>query len=626
MKLIIEDDEGRKTVVPLIREEITIGRQDGNTIRLTERNVSRRHARLVKDNGSLLIEDLGSYNGVRVNGEKIAGPTKLKEGDLVEIGDYDLGIQGKFDAAADAKAASKMATVPPGAIKAPATAKAASAPLTAPPAPAPAPEAAVPPELTPPPPQPAPMQQAMPSAAAGGATAIIRVSDIMKSAPLGGEVRDLQRAEMPRLVGLAGPVRGKEFYLMRSEVKFGRTDENDISLDHQSVSRQHGKFLLDGAQWKVIDNKSANGVKVNGEEYAVSNVKPGDMLELGHLKFRFCGPGEKFTAPSEKSEETPAKGSMKQPTTAELIAGASQPGRGIPGQQVQAAKKAGPPLALIGGIVGGVVVLAVVAFLVLGRGKRGDEGGEGEGGVSGSAAVKAGDAAFKKKEFIKASELYEKSGETPPNKKRAAEEAKGEVLYKELKSAVESGDGDKAKNIFEKCSAESTFYCQKAQEMGDQVKGAYAKKHLGAANAAKTAGKLDVCQVEVNNVLAFEAANSEAQSLAAQCAPPETAKAESAPRKEGPSPKEREAKAAKLAADCTSRLNPAVKDFSGAVKAAQAALGQNPTDKGTIAQAYRCLGYGNAYLNDRATAIKWLEKYVPYCTNDCAQVHGFIGH
>src|SRR5207248_5915516 len=97
MKLIIEDDEGRKTVVPLVREEITIGRQDGNTIRLTERNVSRRHARFFRENGSLMLEDLNSYNGVRVNGDRIEGPTKVKEGDLIEIGDYDLGIQGKLD-------------------------------------------------------------------------------------------------------------------------------------------------------------------------------------------------------------------------------------------------------------------------------------------------------------------------------------------------------------------------------------------------------------------------------------------------------------------------------------------------------------------------------------------------
>ncbi len=621
MKLIIEDDEGRKTVVPLVREEITIGRQDGNTIRLTERNVSRRHARLLKDNGSVLIEDLNSYNGVRVNGEKIAGPTKIKEGDLVEIGDYDLGIQGKFDAAADAKAAAGK-TVPPGLIKAPAAAKAAA---SAPPAPQPAPTPAAAASPEPPPPPAAPMQQAMPSASAGGATAIIRVSDIMKAAGQVVEVRDLQRAEMPRLVGLAGPFRGKEFYLMRSEVKFGRTDENDIALDHQSVSRQHCKFLLDGGQWKVVDNKSANGVRVNGEEYAVSNVKSGDTLELGHLKFRFCGPGEKFTPPPEKSDES-AKPAGKQPTTAELIAGASQPGRGMPGQQAQASRGSGPPVALIAGIGGGVLVLAIVAFLVLGRGRKGEEGGEGEGGVSGSAAVKAGDAAFKGKHFIKASELYEKSGEASPNKKRAVEEAKGEELYDQLKGAIESGDGDKAKNIFDKCSAESTFYCQKAQEMGDQVKGVYARKHLAAANAAKTSGKLDACQAEVNNVLAFDATNSEAQSLAPQCAPQETAKADPAPKKEGPSPKEREAKAAKLAADCTSKLNPAHPDLAGAVKLAQLALAQNPTDRATLGSCYRCLGYGYANLGDRPSAVKYLEKYLPFCTNDCDQVHKFIGH
>ena len=34
VKLIIEDDEGKTTVVPLIRDEITIGRKEGNTIRL----------------------------------------------------------------------------------------------------------------------------------------------------------------------------------------------------------------------------------------------------------------------------------------------------------------------------------------------------------------------------------------------------------------------------------------------------------------------------------------------------------------------------------------------------------------------------------------------------------------
>src|SRR5262245_37842096 len=97
-KLIIEDDEGKTTVVPLIRDEITIGRKEGNTIRLTERNVSRRHAKLVKQNSSVFIEDLGSYNGIKVNGSKIAGRIAVAEGDRIQIGDYLLAL--KMDRAA----------------------------------------------------------------------------------------------------------------------------------------------------------------------------------------------------------------------------------------------------------------------------------------------------------------------------------------------------------------------------------------------------------------------------------------------------------------------------------------------------------------------------------------------
>ncbi len=93
MKLIIEDDEGRKTVVPFVRDEISIGREEGNTIRLTERNVSRRHACLRRSNGHIFIEDLGSYNGVRVNGNRVQGRAEIREGDLIEIGDYNLAVQ-----------------------------------------------------------------------------------------------------------------------------------------------------------------------------------------------------------------------------------------------------------------------------------------------------------------------------------------------------------------------------------------------------------------------------------------------------------------------------------------------------------------------------------------------------
>lgn len=99
-KLVISDDEGKTTVVPLVRDEITIGRKEGNTIRLTERNVSRRHARLRKANGSFVVEDLGSYNGVKLNGKRIQTEAKVTAGDQVTIGDYLLALQAEAVASA----------------------------------------------------------------------------------------------------------------------------------------------------------------------------------------------------------------------------------------------------------------------------------------------------------------------------------------------------------------------------------------------------------------------------------------------------------------------------------------------------------------------------------------------
>lgn len=97
MKLIIEDDEGRRTVVPLYRDELAIGRAEGNPVRLIEKDVSRRHAKLLRRGGRVYLEDVSTFGSVRVNGDPLHGPRLVREGDLIEIGRYDLVLQGGPD-------------------------------------------------------------------------------------------------------------------------------------------------------------------------------------------------------------------------------------------------------------------------------------------------------------------------------------------------------------------------------------------------------------------------------------------------------------------------------------------------------------------------------------------------
>jgi predicted component of type VI protein secretion system len=92
MRLVIEDEAGTRSTVPFAAEAILVGRSPEATWRLGDRNVSRRHARFVLQSGSVFVEDLGSLTGTRVNGERITGRRKLREGDLVQIGDYDLAV------------------------------------------------------------------------------------------------------------------------------------------------------------------------------------------------------------------------------------------------------------------------------------------------------------------------------------------------------------------------------------------------------------------------------------------------------------------------------------------------------------------------------------------------------
>jgi predicted component of type VI protein secretion system len=93
MRLVIEDQAGTRTVVPFSADEIVIGRAtEAIGWRLPDRNVSRRHARFTRSSGNIFVEDLGSLTGTWLNGERIGSRRRVRPGDLVEIGAFDLVV------------------------------------------------------------------------------------------------------------------------------------------------------------------------------------------------------------------------------------------------------------------------------------------------------------------------------------------------------------------------------------------------------------------------------------------------------------------------------------------------------------------------------------------------------
>jgi pSer/pThr/pTyr-binding forkhead associated (FHA) protein len=70
-----------------------IGRSRECDVVLSDSNVSRRHAELRPADGGWTIADLGSTNGVKVNGALVRGPAPVAPGDRIEVGTVDVRFE-----------------------------------------------------------------------------------------------------------------------------------------------------------------------------------------------------------------------------------------------------------------------------------------------------------------------------------------------------------------------------------------------------------------------------------------------------------------------------------------------------------------------------------------------------
>jgi pilus assembly protein CpaF len=91
--IIISEKGGAERREAFDKNEINVGRVQGNDLMLPKGNVSKHHARLLFRDGRFIVTDLKSTNGTYVNGRKISQATIVREGDKIYIGDFVLRLE-----------------------------------------------------------------------------------------------------------------------------------------------------------------------------------------------------------------------------------------------------------------------------------------------------------------------------------------------------------------------------------------------------------------------------------------------------------------------------------------------------------------------------------------------------
>jgi len=224
---------------PVADEEtgLVVGRDPACDIVLASKEVSRKHARFYVRAGDLVVEDLGSHNGVVVRGQKIQKPTPLVGSIEVEMGDVKVAI-GTTQSGPN----KMLKTLPPGAVKAVVPRKPSQRPAA----------------------RPAAQKKPEAKVLGVGAGAVLR--------------------------GL-GQYAAVQIPLPASAL-VGRGDECDVVLDDGSVSRRHAQLSRDErGHYRIEDLGSANGTFIDGERVVRPTVLgDGVKLRFGDVELLFWRP------------------------------------------------------------------------------------------------------------------------------------------------------------------------------------------------------------------------------------------------------------------------------------------------------------------------------------------------
>jgi predicted component of type VI protein secretion system len=91
--LVMFRSDGERRSFSIVRDMTVIGRREDCDLRIPLGDVSRKHCRVVRDEESLRLEDLGSSNGTYHNGQRVQKEVALSAGDSIQVGPVTFVLQ-----------------------------------------------------------------------------------------------------------------------------------------------------------------------------------------------------------------------------------------------------------------------------------------------------------------------------------------------------------------------------------------------------------------------------------------------------------------------------------------------------------------------------------------------------
>lgn len=230
--LVVSTNKVQVRKFELDEPSVSIGRSQQCELVLSDPELSREHCRVFREGGTYKVEDKGSRNGTEVNGKVIGEPQPLQDGDVINLGDYQLTFYSTDTGLGDGEDEHDLEDM---------------------------------------------------------ATRFVGSDDLRKAQDL----LDLKEPKLSsnmlvKLTAVLGPLKGETYKAWGQELTLGRGLDNNVIIPDDAISTQHARIYVESGHNYLEDLGSSNGTFVDGARLRGKHLLVhGEKVRIGTSTFQY---------------------------------------------------------------------------------------------------------------------------------------------------------------------------------------------------------------------------------------------------------------------------------------------------------------------------------------------------